>query len=681
MHCERTEEERVMKRFLILGLVFGLASTASAVPVLTAEKTIITVGETIEVYITGAAADATTLPGGPAGGYRGVLWTDYSDYVTTAYEDDPYLFLDVTSGVIANAAGGAANIGKDYSLPNFAVTFLASPTTHTSGDIFQEADDVDAGLWFTFEVTGTAEGTTTLELWDWLIIVFQDSVDIKVVPAPVAPLEGLEIIGPNEVAENFRAQYKAIGHYDNNSTVDVTDLAVWSVEPNDIASIEAGLLTTEPMDLPQDVIITAQYTEGDIVLTAEKQVSILTICPSGTALEFDGGNDYVSIPDDSSLEGMSELTITMWLKPDTLANYDTPIHKGNWSGSQGHGFVCNLEYNGTIVWGTYVGIGKRIFGGHLSTGEWTFIGLWFRGDDEWRIYQDGSLDANTTATVSSIPTTGGNVGIGQGFSGGGTYFDGKIEEVAIYDRALSAEEIRANMHRRLTGSEPNLVMYLDLDEGQGQVAYDATLYGNDGRLGSTPDADDSDPEWVGSDAPVGICTPVEVDIKPGSCPNPLNLASRGILPAAILGSEDFDVNTIDPASIFLEGVPAIRSSYEDIAAPVVDGNECECTTVGPDSYLDLTLKFKTQDVVEALIFSEGELAQGQTLELTLNGELYDGMGIQGTDCVILVGNVSKWLAAQRWDANADGVINLLDLAELANYWLECNLDPPGACWE
>ncbi|MHC4648611.1 MAG: hypothetical protein ACYTBJ_24405, partial [Planctomycetota bacterium] len=41
-------------------------------------------------------------------------------------------------------------------------------------------------------------------------------------------------------------------------------------------------------------------------------------------------------------------------------------------------------------------------------------------------------------------------------------------------------------------------------------------------------------------------TPVQVavDIKPGSCPNPLNLASRGVLPVAVLGSEDFDVSSI-----------------------------------------------------------------------------------------------------------------------------------------
>lgn len=122
---------------------------------------------------------------------------------------------------------------------------------------------------------------------------------------------------------------------------------------------------------------------------------------------------------------------------------------------------------------------------------------------------------------------------------------------------------------------------------------------------------------------------VDLDIKPGSCPNPLNVRSKGVLPVAILGSENFDVSMIDVASIRLADVAPIRSNYEDVAAPVIDGQECECTTEGPDGYLDLTLKFKTQDIVQAL----GEVVNGETLVLTLTGESLDGTPIEGADCI------------------------------------------------
>ena len=49
------------------------------------------------------------------------------------------------------------------------------------------------------------------------------------------------------------------------------------------------------------------------------------------------------------------------------------------------------------------------------------------------------------------------------------FFDGTIDDVRIYDRALSAEEIQAAMHTRPDIDDPTLVGYWDFDEGEGQV--------------------------------------------------------------------------------------------------------------------------------------------------------------------------------------------------------------------
>ena len=134
---------------------------------------------------------------------------------------------------------------------------------------------------------------------------------------------------------------------------------------------------------------------------------------------------------------------------------------------------------------------------------------------------------------------------------------------------------------------------------------------------------------------------VPIDIKPGSCPNPLNVKDKGVLSVAILGSEDFDVWTVDVASIRLEGVAPVRSSYEDVSTPVADGADvCECTTAGPDGQLDLTLKFNVQDIVTAL----GQVNDGDELELTLIGaldEVFGGTPIEGTDCVVIISKDGK----------------------------------------
>jgi len=141
---------------------------------------------------------------------------------------------------------------------------------------------------------------------------------------------------------------------------------------------------------------------------------------------------------------------------------------------------------------------------------------------------------------------------------------------------------------------------------------------------------------------------VAFDVKPGSCPNPLNVKpfeetpkdaksmKGGVLPVAILGGMALDVNDIDVSSLLLEGVAPIRDSYEDVAAPVVDGEECECTDAGPDGYMDLTLKFNKSEIVEAL----GEVAPGDVIELTITGETIDGLQIEGSDCIFIPGGVS-----------------------------------------
>ncbi|UCG94322.1 MAG: hypothetical protein JSW13_00710 [Candidatus Aerophobus sp.] len=131
---------------------------------------------------------------------------------------------------------------------------------------------------------------------------------------------------------------------------------------------------------------------------------------------------------------------------------------------------------------------------------------------------------------------------------------------------------------------------------------------------------------------------VPIDIKPGSCPNPLNLGSKGVLPVAVLGTEDFDVTDIDPTTIQLTregvqgGVPPLRWSYEDVATPF-EGELCDCHDLDGDGYIDLTLKFDTQELVNDL---ELVTEAGNTIPLILIGKLKEeagGRDITGSDCI------------------------------------------------
>ena len=131
--------------------------------------------------------------------------------------------------------------------------------------------------------------------------------------------------------------------------------------------------------------------------------------------------------------------------------------------------------------------------------------------------------------------------------------------------------------------------------------------------------------------------PVPVDIKPGTCPNAINTKSRGVISVAICGTVDFDITTIDPATIRIDinccGVSPVRWSYYDEATPFV-GELCDCHELTGDGYLDLILKFKTQEVIDNL----SPVDDGDVITLFISGNLkeeYYGTPILGSDCVVI----------------------------------------------
>ena len=88
---------------------------------------------------------------------------------------------------------------------------------------------------------------------------------------------------------------------------------------------------------------------------------------------------------------------------------------------------------------------------------------------------------------------------------------------------------------------------------------------------------------------VGGPLPVDIDIKPGSYPNAINLGSNGVVPVAILSTPDFDAATVDPDTVFLAGSSvAVRGKGNKSLASVED--------VNGDSLLDLVVKVETENL-------------------------------------------------------------------------------------
>jgi hypothetical protein len=133
---------------------------------------------------------------------------------------------------------------------------------------------------------------------------------------------------------------------------------------------------------------------------------------------------------------------------------------------------------------------------------------------------------------------------------------------------------------------------------------------------------------------------VPVDIKPPSCPNPLQNGGDGLLPVAILGTDGFDVTVIDPQTVQVEGVAALRWNFGYASKPYepYTGKEtCDQCTSQSDRYLDLVLKFDKRDIIESL----GDVEYGECRVLHLTGKLFDGTDIFGEDVAVVRINTTK----------------------------------------
>jgi len=128
--------------------------------------------------------------------------------------------------------------------------------------------------------------------------------------------------------------------------------------------------------------------------------------------------------------------------------------------------------------------------GAFQDNEWThFVGTYDKngGTNNMKIYINGKVIAAGTKT-NQIRTGGTNY-IGKYHWQNKGNFNGTIDEVRIWNLARTAAEIRANMCKKLAGTESNLVGYWRLDESSGTSCADSSPNSNTGTMTNMEDAD------------------------------------------------------------------------------------------------------------------------------------------------------------------------------------------------
>ncbi len=196
-----------------------------------------------------------------------------------------------------------------------------------------------------------------------------------------------------------------------------------------------------------------------------------------SALDFDGKSQYAVIQPNQSLNLSGSMTIEAWIKPRSSGSgYAGRIVDKN-------KFLLYIGYDNTLRFldsndaGQYGYISTRSRNA-INYNEWQHVAVTYDGDSTAKLYVNGvEMEADTnyyvkfkgkTADNSSSPLFIGNN------SNMNRPFDGEIDEVRIWNKARTKDELIADMNVNLNGNEPGLEGYWQFQEGNGSLTKDET---------------------------------------------------------------------------------------------------------------------------------------------------------------------------------------------------------------
>ena len=301
----------------------------------------------------------------------------------------------------------------------------------------------------------------------------------------------------------------------------------------------------------------------------------------GNALSFNGIDDVVRVADAPNQHITESISIAAWIYPTAKKTQHVLIKGPQVNGDFAYPYALSTSATGDLIFtirpnGVFTQVRKTGY----SLNTWSFVAGTYDGVT-MKLYENGVL-VNSLAASGNLNESFSPLLIGTRLSLPSSTFEGIIDELSLYERALAPEEIEEHYLNGLLGI------------GCGGAVPEPTTF-------------------------------ALVDIKPGSVPNPVNPKSKGVLSVAILGTEEFDVNDVDIDTL-LFGDPLLIGNGGTAVSPLRNAYR----DVSHDGFLDLTLKFSTADLVEndALGFD--------TVEGLLTGFLLDGTPFAGLDSIRIV---------------------------------------------
>ncbi len=308
--------------------------------------------------------------------------------------------------------------------------------------------DVNGNSYYKYLWNDPAEktdATVTLAAGSYTVTVIDANGCQEIKPVTISQPEQLT------VAQTGPDQTFGCGFYNTNLSANtpVTGVGTWSVvdapnsdwllpEPNNPAtafSAPAGIYTLR---------WTIAHGDGTCGTSSDIQISLKGDC---STLDFDGMDDYVFIGDRNNFPS-SNFTLEVWIKPESIQGIRTVISKRNTVNlsSGGYDLIINngaptFRWNGKSVSTSY----------KVGTDRWYHLAVVFKGS-EVVLYVDGIKVGNSTGSKplsNTFPFLVGAMFNANAPEIPKNYFEGWIEELRVWNNALSVEQIRFMMNQRI----------------------------------------------------------------------------------------------------------------------------------------------------------------------------------------------------------------------------------------
>lgn len=330
---------------------------------------------------------------------------------------------------------------------------------------------------------------------------------------------GVASSSPLRLGNYYVSGYSFYGSMDEVSvwTTGATQSYVNSVLAYPLSGNESGLAACWKLDesgagagipVHNSALLTGSSLDGITQGTAT--TPYFTEAPSAAqnCLDFDGINDFMNLGNEPALNMDNEMTAEAWVFPEGSGSGGAGGSGGMIVNKEGEFEIARFD-NGYIGWAFANSSPGWMWiqtSAYIPLNQWSHVAVVY-GNNLVNTYLNGIL-------LHSYPVSGAIGDVAPGYNDlyisgrqtilNGQIFDGKMDEIRIWNIARSEAQIREEMHRELLSpeTEAGLVAYFTLNQAGGNVAYDHSPYQYNGSLTNM----DPSTDWETSTAPIPYST-------------------------------------------------------------------------------------------------------------------------------------------------------------------------------